>query len=95
MKSATVSELRDHLSGFLRDVEAGERVRVLRRDQVIAILAPPNGEIPRNDARFEALVRAGVVRRGSGEWPSWITDIGSGEGDALLAALLAEREESR
>lgn len=96
MKSATVSDLRDHLSDWLRQVEAGERVRVMRRDDVIAILGPPgdgdHGEAD-PDVRLEAMVHSGALRRGTGRWPAWSTAPLPGPSVPLLEALLADREE--
>jgi antitoxin (DNA-binding transcriptional repressor) of toxin-antitoxin stability system len=40
MKSVRIAQLKDHLSGHLRAVEAGEEVLVLDRDRPIARIVP-------------------------------------------------------
>lgn len=40
MKTATVRELRNHYSGLLKWIDAGEEVRITRRGKVVARLVP-------------------------------------------------------
>lgn len=40
MKTATVRDLRNHYSGLLKWIEAGEEVRITRRGKAIARLVP-------------------------------------------------------
>ena len=40
MKTATVRELRNHYTGLLKWIEAGEEVRITRRGKAIARLVP-------------------------------------------------------
>ena len=67
MRTASVSELKAHLSRFLRDVRRGDEVQVLDRGRPIARLVglpqpPDDGGVEQR----EALVRAGVLRPGTG-----------------------------
>ena len=98
MKYATTADLRDNLSAYLRDVEAGERVVVLRRDRPVAVLGPPLPALATDDAlerRLEALEREGVIRRGAAEWPEALLEPLRGPSSGVLEALLREREEDR
>jgi antitoxin (DNA-binding transcriptional repressor) of toxin-antitoxin stability system len=97
MKDARISELRDDLSRWLRRVERGERVRILRRNEVIAVLSPP-GPLDADldddlERRLVALEREGAVRRGTRRWPDWLRRQEPGPPAPALEALLAEREE--
>jgi len=40
MKTATVRDLRNHYSGLLKWIEAGEEVRITRRGKAVARLVP-------------------------------------------------------
>lgn len=40
MKTANVAEFKNHLSQYLRVVQAGEPVRICSRNQLIAMLSP-------------------------------------------------------
>ena len=40
MKTATVRELRNHYSGLLKWIDAGEEVQITRRGKVVARLVP-------------------------------------------------------
>jgi prevent-host-death family protein len=100
MKSATIAELRDHLSEYLHRVEAGERILVMRRNTPVAELRPvaPGASASDDeslDVRLEALERAGGVRRGTGRWPAWSVDVHDAPAAPLLEALLADRAEGR
>jgi antitoxin (DNA-binding transcriptional repressor) of toxin-antitoxin stability system len=96
MQDVTISELRDHLSEWLRRVERGERVRVKRRDEVIAVLAPPTRDdaaVSGLEERLARLEREGVLRRGSGPRPAWLDALEVGTSDVAVQVLLADREE--
>lgn len=68
MKTVSVSELKTHLSRYLRSVRRGGEVQVLDRGVPVARLTGlsplPEGE----DREFrERLIRAGVLRPGGGD----------------------------
>ena len=101
MIDARIAELRDSLSAVLRRVAAGERVRVLRRNEVVAEIVPPGTVAPEErsddslDCVLKQLEREGIVRRGSGRWPEWLDQPATGAGASAVDALLAEREDGR
>jgi prevent-host-death family protein len=67
MRTASVSELKAHLSRFLRDVRRGDEVQVLDRGRPIARLVGLPQQPDEGDAeQRSALVRAGVLRPGTG-----------------------------
>lgn len=98
MKTAGVREFKAHLSGYLREVAAGETLLVTDRGRVIAEVRPP-GAVERladpAQARYAQLVDRGTVRpaptgddRSWTEWPG----LGAPKGSAR-AVLDAERGE--
>ena len=96
--SKNISELKDHLSYYLRRVRRGETVLVCDRHQVIARLEPAgvSGPAAAGDAlRLEALERRGTIRRRANPLPrGWLARRPKIQAD-LVAALLADREEGR
>ncbi len=94
---ATISEVKNDLSGFLRQVKRGETVLVLERKVPVACIVPP-GHAPDSsgvDARAKRLEETGiVVRRGAGS-PLDVLGQPAGSGAAVLEALLEERREGR
>jgi len=68
MKTVSVSDLKAHLSRYLREVRRGGEVQILDRGVPVARLtglAPGDGEA--DDERRERLIRAGILRPGSGD----------------------------
>jgi prevent-host-death family protein len=62
VKRASIRELKDNLSNYIRQVEAGERVAVTAHGRVVAELAPPaTGGRARPASRLEMLIAAGVA----------------------------------
>jgi prevent-host-death family protein len=62
MASTGIRELKDHLSRYIRRIEAGERVTVTAHGRVVAELVPPGASATRAPSRFDELVTAGVIR---------------------------------
>jgi len=63
MRSTGIRELKNNLSQYVRQVEAGERIAVTAHGRVVAELAPPavaKGRARRN--RFADLIASGIVR---------------------------------
>lgn len=96
MATASVSQLKARLSGYLDRVKAGEEITVTERGRAIARVVPytRSGPAP---AEFEDMVRAGLIRPahkrlGAGFWES--PRISDPDG-SVLRALLEEREEGR
>lgn len=63
MASAGIRELKDHLSRYVRRIEAGERIAITAHGRVVAELGPP-GAATRGGgrSRYDDLVAEGVVR---------------------------------
>jgi prevent-host-death family protein len=94
MATVTVTELKARLSEKLRLVQRGEELLVTEHGRVVARILPARDI---DDERL-SLAKAGLLRLGSGG--SMMDLLGTLERSsdpdgALLAALLAEREESR
>jgi len=96
MVTATISQLKNSLGTYLKQVRAGERVMILDRRKPVAVLEPIRGD-DQPDARLERLERAGIVR------PSRHPDARAALNDlepplahrSVLAALIAERRQAR
>jgi prevent-host-death family protein len=96
MKTATISEAKNHLSELLARVKRGETVLILDRDKPVARIVPIETTDRTDDKRLADLERRGIIRRAAKpprktlpppiDWP---------EGDSLLEALLSDREEAR
>ncbi|MBN2575623.1 MAG: type II toxin-antitoxin system prevent-host-death family antitoxin [Deltaproteobacteria bacterium] len=93
-----ISELKNRLSHYLRQVQRGEPVLVSDRHRVIARIDAA-GDLPSaatEDGPWLAdLERRGIVRRGTGRLPrGWLGQRPKVKAD-VLAALLDERREGR
>ena len=62
MEKATISQLKNQLSAYLRKVKAGESVLILERDQPVARIEPIVAHEV-DEERLVRLERAGLVRR--------------------------------
>lgn len=76
MVSTGIRELKNALSRFVRQAEAGQRIAVTAHGRVIAELVPPTGRAKAPvGKRYEALIAAGIIepaadpRLGLAEWP--------------------------
>ena len=96
MASATISDVKNRLSAYLRQVRAGETVVIMDRKKPIAVLAPFPPEASR-DGRLEQLLAAGVLSREADpaltERGAPVPPIEVAEPEALLDALLEERRQ--
>lgn len=98
MHKATISQLKNNLSAYLRKVRAGGTVLILDRDEPIARLV---GVVStgRDEDKLARLEKAGIIRRAlepldldvlrAGPPPS------ASAGASLLEALLQERRDGR
>ena len=103
MIRATISEVKNSLSAYLRRVKAGESVLVMERKTPVARIVPVGhaaggglelDEVDR-DAKLARLVQAEVVtRRGSGS-PLDVVGQPLHHSAGLLDAVLEERMEER
>jgi len=65
MKAINVTELKAHLSKYLRQASRGARIVVHDRDEPIAEFGPPHSDA---QAWHDRLVRQGRLRRGTQAW---------------------------
>jgi prevent-host-death family protein len=96
MKKASVSELKTSLSEFLLGVKNGEEVLVTERGRPVARLIPAFGAESGGE-RKRRLIRAGILRTGSGRLPSDLlkpSPVADPEGKTLRG-LLEERRSGR
>jgi prevent-host-death family protein len=94
MQTVSVSELKAHLSRYLRDVRRGGEVQVLDRGRPVARLVGIASEsaAPDDDDR-QRLVRAGILRAGTGD-SAFLLDTPPLElGTNLSGALLEDRDD--
>jgi antitoxin (DNA-binding transcriptional repressor) of toxin-antitoxin stability system len=98
MSTVKVSELKNRLSHYLRQVRRGESVLVCDRDRVIARIEPAGGSVAvgSDDAHWLAeLERRGTIRRATGTLPrGWLAGRPKLKAD-VVATLLEEREDER
>ena len=99
MNKANISYTRNHLSEMLSRVREGETILIVDRQQPVARLEPVAGPAVHGLPWQADLVRRGLVRPARGHLDAKAlgalplpTPRGGGD---ILAALLAEREETR
>ena len=103
MIRATISELKDGLSAYLRRVKSGESILITdRRTPVARIVPVGRGEEGTKDvdevdmdAKAARLEHAGIVVRRSRQSPLDVLGPPLRAGAGILEALLEEREEER
>jgi prevent-host-death family protein len=96
MKSATISEAKNHFSELIARVKRGETVLILERDRPVARLTPIEAARSHNDQRLFELERRGVLRRASlAPLKKLPAPIKLAEGVSLLDSLLQDREDAR
>lgn len=95
MEKATISQLKDGLSAYLKKVRAGRSILIVDRDEPIARLERIAGGDAADD-RVTRLERSGLVRRGTGK-----LDLAALKKDpprpraSVLSALAEDRREGR
>jgi prevent-host-death family protein len=95
MQTASVSELKTHVSEYMGRVKSGEELLLTDRGRPFARIVPlRREELPANE-RMAQLERAGLVRIGKGLMPAELLTprIQAQPGVSALTALLAERAE--
>jgi len=91
MKAINVSELKAHLSKYLRLASRGARIVVKDRDEPIAQLGPPQGEAL---SWRDRLAREGRLRLGTQDWATLTVSKLDRPVD-IQASLRAVREDPR
>ncbi|MEX2480976.1 MAG: type II toxin-antitoxin system prevent-host-death family antitoxin [Gammaproteobacteria bacterium] len=95
MQKATISELKNHLSAFLKKVRAGHSVIVYDRDQPIARIERIEA-LERDDELATRLERAGLLRRARTPLPLSMLKAEAPRAElSLVEALLEERRDGR
>jgi len=95
MEKATISELKNQLSAYLKKVRAGETVLIYDRDEPIARLEGVEGSATA-DERLVRMERSGLIRRGRGPVPIKLLRAASPRSKkSVVQALLDDRREGR
>jgi len=95
METATISELKNRLSAYLKKVRAGQTILILDRDRAVARLERVVGDA-HGDDRLDRLERAGLVRRATRPISiKALRAVAARPGGGVLEALIQEREEGR
>ena len=95
MEKATISELRKHLSAYLKKVRAGESVLILDRNRPVARLVGAAAQGPGDD-RLARLESEGLVRRALGPIPKELLEEPPPKpGKSVLEALIEGRRSDR
>jgi len=95
MEKATISEIKNHLSRYLRMVRAGEPVLILDRDRPVARLESLAPGDPQDD-RLGRLEREGTVRRATAGLPWDVLRAAAPlPRGSVLDALLEDRRKGR
>ena len=95
MEKATISQLKNHLSAYLRKVLAGHAVLIFDRDRPIARIERIQDDVHGNE-RLARLERAGLVRQS--RIPLALKALRKGAPKAkrsVTQALIEERREGR
>jgi prevent-host-death family protein len=100
VKKASVADMKNNLSKYLRYVGRGGRVTIYNRDTPVAELVPARASESdepgdRLAAHVERLAREGIVRRGSGGAVVGLLEPKEGPPSGVLEALLDERATGR
>ena len=95
MEKASISELKNRLSAYLKKVRAGHTVLILDRDQPIAKLEGVGSGTPHDD-KLARLERAGLLRRAKSR-PALkaLSAAAPKAARSVTEALVAERREGR
>jgi prevent-host-death family protein len=94
MVRAGIADVKARLSHYLETVRAGDEVLITERGVPVAKIVPLPERAGR-DRRREMLVRAGILIPGRGRVRRSLLAPLRGEPAGVVAALLAEREDSR
>jgi len=95
MKRATVTEAKNGLSALLDQVKAGETILITDRGVPVAQIVPATRTISDEDeGRLARLERAGLLRRGTGDFREFLARplVKTLDGSSVVELLLEERE---
>ena len=95
MEKATISQIKNHLSAYLKKVRAGQSILILDRDQPVARLERVASD-QNPDDRLSRLERAGLIKRATRPVPIKALRAPAPKAKhGVLQALMEERREGR
>jgi prevent-host-death family protein len=96
MKITAISELKAHLSDYLKLVKSGNEVLVTDRGKPVARIVPISSKT-RFRGSFSRMEKEGLIKLGSGKLPNdfWTMPRAEDPQGLVLKALLEERENGR
>ncbi len=94
MEHATISELKNQLSAYLKKVVAGSAVLILDRNRPIAKIERID-DADHPDGRLERLARAGLLRRGQNKFDVQTLVPPPDSTANVVDALIEERHQGR
>jgi prevent-host-death family protein len=96
MKTTAISELKAHLSDYLKLVKSGNEVLVTDRGKPVARIVPISSKT-RFRGSFSRMEKEGLIKLGSGKLPNdfWTMPRAEDPQGLVLKALLEERENGR
>jgi len=95
VEKATISQLKNHLSAYLKKVRAGRSILIVDRDQPVARLERIAGGGAADD-RIGRLEKAGLLRRATARLEAGkLRPVAPKAQRSVLDALLDERREGR
>jgi prevent-host-death family protein len=97
MRTAGVAELKSKLTSFLKEVKAGREILITDRGTPVARLVPIDAAEMKHTRR-QRLAAEGRLRLGKTRLPKALLEPPKGDpeiGAGVLAALIAERDETR
>ena len=95
MGKATISEIKNRLSAYLKQVRVGHSLLILDRDQPAARLERVESE-QHPDDRLTRLERAGLIKRATQPMPAQCPERSAPKAKrSVLQALVDERREGR
>jgi prevent-host-death family protein len=94
METATISQVKNSLSAYLRKVRSGQTVLILDRDEPVAVLTSVDTKDRPKD-RLAKLEKRGLVRRAAGADPLSVLDKPVSAQKSVVEALLEDRRDAR
>lgn len=94
METATISQVKNSLSAYLRKVKSGQTVLILDRDEPVAVITAVDAE-DRPENRLGKLEKRGLVRRAAGADPLSVLDEPISAQKSVVEALLEDRRDAR
>jgi prevent-host-death family protein len=97
MRRATITEAKNGLSALIDRVRAGETILITERGVPVARLEPPTATEVDDEGRLDRLERAGLIKRGTGDFSEFLKHepIKTVDGSSVVELLLEERRSGR